>query len=625
MSQIWLPACAYAPVCLTGRRSQTTERCFSMALISLKDVSIQFGGPPVLQKVTLNIEAGERACLTGRNGEGKSTLLKILAGTLDPDSGEIVRSPNLRVATLTQDVPTEMDGCVFDIVSESTTHLTVGSNHPGAAKFITELQLDTTAHFNSLSGGERRRVLLARALSAEPHLLLLDEPTNHLDIATIEWLETYLARNRFAVLFVTHDRSFLQRVANKVLDLDRGKLAGWDCDYRTFLERKQELLNDEAVYWERQGRLLAKEEAWLRKGIKARRTRNEGRVVSLMKLREQFNQRRHLSGVSQIEVNADSNSGNQVIQTENVSYAWDPEQPVIRNLNVRIIRGERIGIIGANGSGKTTLLNLLCGRLKPDSGMIKTGTRLSLCFLDQMRTELDLGKTILENIADERDEVEINGRRKHVYGYLEEFLFSAERARTRVEALSGGERARLLLAKLFTRPGNLLVMDEPTNDLDLETLELLEEQLANFQGTLLLVSHDRSFLDNVVTATIVIEAPDKIRMYPGGYTDWLQQRPTTVTPANNAVKKKSVRAQKTSLRLSFKEKQERDELPGMIEKLEKEIDDLQSKVADPVIYQSDPAQAALLTRRLPEAQTELEELFERWTAVEERAMEAGEL
>jgi ABC transport system ATP-binding/permease protein len=596
-----------------------------MALISLKDVSIQFGGPPVLQKITLNIEAGERACLTGRNGEGKSTLLKILAGTLEPDSGEIVRSPDLRVATLTQDVPPEIDGCVFDIVSESTAHLTAGSHHPGASKFITELKLDATAYFNALSGGQRRRVLLARALSSEPHLLLLDEPTNHLDIATIEWLETYLARKRFAVLFVTHDRSFLQRVANKVLDLDRGKLAGWDCDYRTFLERKQELLNDEMVYWEKQGRLLAKEEAWLRKGIKARRTRNEGRVASLMKLREQFNQRRHLSGVSQIEVNTDSNSGDQVIQTKNLSYAWDPEQPVIKNLNLRIRRGERIGIIGANGSGKTTLLNLLCGRLKPSSGMIKTGTRLSLCFLDQMRTELDPEKTILKNIADERDEVEINGRRKHVYGYLEEFLFSAERARTRVAALSGGERARLLLAKLFTRPGNLLVMDEPTNDLDLETLELLEEQLANFPGTLLLVSHDRSFLDNVVTSTIVIDAPDKIRMYPGGYTDWLQQRPTTATPVNNAVKKKNTRTQKTNLRLSFKEKLERDELPAMIEKLEEEIDDLQTKVADPSIYQSDPAQAALLTRRLPEAQTELEKLFDRWASVEERAIEAGEL
>jgi len=596
-----------------------------MALITLKNVSVQFGGPSILDNVNLNIEEGERACVTGRNGEGKTTLLKIIGGLLEPDSGQIIRRPDLRVSVLSQDVPSDMAGTVFDIVHQAAEHLHENQHHSGADRFLTELNLDGDALFNSLSGGMRRRVLLARALADHPHLLLLDEPTNHLDIATIEWLESYLLRSRMAVLFVTHDRAFLQSVANKVLDLDRGQLSGWNCDYRTFLERKQNLLNDDAVFWERQGRLLAKEEAWLRKGIKARRTRNEGRVASLLKLRQQFSERRHISGVSQIAVNIDDASGEQVIKAENVTFAWPESDPVIKNLSLRVIRGERIGIIGPNGSGKTTLLNLLCGRMIPDVGEIKTGARVTLCFLDQMRSELDLNKTIIENIADDKEEVEINGKRKHVYGYLEEFLFSAERARTKVGALSGGERARLLLAKLFTRPGNLLVLDEPTNDLDVETLELLEEQLANFTGTLLLVSHDRAFLDNVVTSTIVIEAPAQINVYPGGYSDWLSQRPKRVETKVAREAKQPKKNSSPSIRLSFREKREREELPILIENLEAEISGIHASLADPVIYQSAPAEAAAATARLPEAEQELEELFERWTIIEERAVEAGEL
>lgn len=595
-----------------------------MALISLKEVSIQFGGPAVLDGIRLNIESGERACVTGRNGEGKSTLLKILSGEVEPDSGDVIRQAGLRVAVLSQDVPSDMPGTAEEIVSQSTSHLHESEHHPGADRFLTELGIEGNAVFNTLSGGMRRRVLLARALAADPHLLLLDEPTNHLDIATIEWLEKYLLRSRCATLFVTHDRSFLQGVANKVLDLDRGQLSGWNCGYRTFLRRKQELLKDEMVLWERKSKLLAREEAWLRKGIKARRTRNEGRVSALKALREQFRERRLESGVSKLAINSGGRSGTQVLKLKELCYAWPGQPPVIENLSARIIRGERIGIIGSNGSGKTTLIKLLCGKLKPDSGTVTTGTRIELAFLDQMRNQLDLDKTIIENIAEDRDEVVINGVRKHVYGYLEEFLFSADRARTKVSALSGGEKARLLLAKLFTNPGNLLVMDEPTNDLDVETLELLEEQLANYKGTLLLVSHDRTFLDNVVTSTLVLEGGGKVGMYPGGYADWLLQRPeNTITEKKNRAPRKAA-AQKVNTRLSFKEKRERSELPGKIDALETEIAQLQEIMADLTIYQSNPEKAAAASKRLPETEAELEMLFERWAEIEERAAEAGE-
>lgn len=595
-----------------------------MALISLKEISVQYGGPAVLDGVSLNIESGERACVTGRNGEGKSTLLKVLSGEVEPDSGEIIRQPNLRIATLSQDVPSDMRGTAAEIVSSSTLHLDETEHHPGAERFLTELGIEGSAVFNTLSGGMRRRVLLARTLAADPHLLLLDEPTNHLDISTIEWLEKYLQRCRFATLFVTHDRSFLQIVANKVLDLDRGQLSGWNCDYSKFLQRKQELLNDEAVLWARKSKLLAKEEAWLRKGIKARRTRNEGRVAALKVLREQFGERRKESGVSKLAINTGGLSGRQVIKLNDLTYSWPEQSPVVNNFSARIIRGERIGIIGGNGAGKTTLLNLLCGKLQPDSGSVVMGSGIELSFLDQLRGTLDLDKSIIENIAEDRDEIVINGSRKHVYGYLEEFLFSADRARTKVSALSGGEKARLLLAKLFTRPGNLLVMDEPTNDLDVETLELLEEQLANYSGTLLLVSHDRTFLDNVVTSTLVLEGNGKIGMYPGGYADWQQQRPAVVESVKRKNAQQKPAEPKVHKRLSFKEKRERSELPGKIDALETEIAQLQETMADLTIYQSYPQKAEAVSKRLPEAEAELEELFERWTEIEERAVEAGE-
>ena len=465
-------------------------------LLSLKDVSLAFGGPALLDKVSLSVSKGLRAALTGRNGEGKSTLMKVIAGMLEPDSGEIVRAPGLKIAYVSQDVPRDRPG---------------------------------DAAFNALSGGRRRRKILEDAILSQPGLLLLDEPTNHLDIDAIDWLEKMLRRQRdMAVLVVTHDRRFLRRVATRIFDLDRGELSGWECDYTTFLKRKAELLADEAVYWERKSKKLREEEAWIRRGVKARTTRNEGRVAALMELRREFAARREQAGVATMKLDTATPGGMRVLKIKNVSFAYPDggagAKPIISDFTADVLRGERIGILGANGVGKTTLLNILTGRLTPTSGTVTPGTGIEMAFLDQLRGKLDGELTVGENIASDRDEVVVGGVRKHVYSYLADFLFPPERVRTPVKALSGGERARLMLAKLFLTPSNLLVLDEPTNDLDIETLELLEEQLMNYKGTLLLVSHDREFLDNVVTSTFVLEGDGKVRCYPGGYADYEQQK-----------------------------------------------------------------------------------------------------
>ena len=592
-----------------------------MALISLREISIQYGGPAVLDAVSFSIEPGDRACITGRNGEGKSTLLKIIAGLVHPDSGEMIRQPGLRVAYLTQDVPDDIDGTVDDIVEQGIGAAADHAHHPGTGLFLTQLGLDGDVPFNTLSGGLRRRVLLARALVSKPHLLLLDEPTNHLDIDSIEWLENFLRKSRCACLFVTHDRAFLKRVASKVLDLDRGQLAGWDCDYATFVQRKQDLLNDEAVFWERKTKKLAQEEAWIRRGVKARTTRNEGRVAALLKLRQEFSQRRTQSGVSRLQLDAGESSGEQVLKIKDVTFSYPGAEPVIRDFSAKVLRGERIGIIGPNGSGKTTLLNLLCGRLTPERGSVTVGARVQIAFFDQLRAQLDLEASVLHNLADDKDEVVIGGVRKHVYGYLEDFLFTADRSRTPVKALSGGERARLLLAKLFLAPGNLLVMDEPTNDLDVETLELLEEQLLNYTGTLLLVSHDRTFLDNVVTSTFVLEGDGSVGLYPGGYADWLQQRPKAAggTPKKTESAASRLAKPRPPARLSHKEERERKELPEAIERLEGEIAGLHATLCDVALYQKAPASVEAAKARLPLAEAELEAVFARWAAIEERA------
>ncbi len=594
-----------------------------MALISLREISVRFGVQDVLDKVSFTVESGDRACVTGRNGEGKSTLLKVIAGLIQPDGGEILRQPGVRVAYLQQDVPCDMDGTVADIIEQAMPCELKDGHHPGAAPFLTQLGLAGETRFNCLSGGMRRRVMIACALVSDPHVLLLDEPTNHLDIGCIEWLENYLKKSRCACLFVTPDRVFLKKVAVKVLDLDRGRLAGWDCDYMTFLRRKLELLNDEDVNWERKSKKLAQEEAWIRRGVKARTTRNEGRVAALLKMREEFSRRRLSSGVSNLRLNSGDASGDLVLKAEGVSFAYPGGEPLVSGLSVKVLRGERVGIIGPNGSGKTTLLNLLCGSLKPTEGSVRIGSNVKLVFFDQLRGQLDLDGTVVENLAEGREEIVIGGTRKHVYGYLQDFLFTPDRARMPVKALSGGERARLLLAKLFVQPGNLLVMDEPTNDLDIETLEMLEEQLADYPGTLLLVSHDRDFVDNVVTGTFVLEGGGKVGVYPGGYADWLLQRAAMTPPVSDDAEdreqaEQTMRTGRRDGRLSFNEKRERLELPERIHRLEQEIEALQAALCDVALYQREPAKAVETRARLAAVEKELESAFERWMLLEER-------
>ena len=545
-------------------------------LLSLKDVTLAFGGPSVLDGVSLSVSKGLRAALTGRNGEGKSTLMKVIAGELEPDSGEIVRAPGLKTVYVSQEVPADRPG---------------------------------DAAFNALSGGRRRRSILEAALLARPDLLLLDEPTNHLDMETIDWLEGMLRRARdMAVIVVTHDRRFLRRVAAKIFDLDRGELSGWECDYPTFLKRKAELLADEQVYWERKSRKLAQEEAWIRRGVKARTTRNEGRVAALMKLREEFAARRAAAGTASMRLDTAAPGGACVLKAKNLTFAYPgAEKPVIADFTATVLRGERIGILGANGAGKTTLLNLLTGRLTPTAGEVVRGTNVELSFFDQLRSEMRPELTVGENIASDRDEVMVGGVKKHVYSYLADFLFTPERVRTPVRALSGGERARLMLAKLFLKPANLLVMDEPTNDLDVETLELLEEQLLAYSGTLLLVSHDREFLNNVVTSTFALEGDGKVRQYPGGYDDYVRQRAAapdrgTDRRAEAGREKQPPRldngAAPRERKLSYNERRELDALPGRIDALEGELKEIREALADGSVYRTDPARAKALSEAL---------------------------
>ena len=548
-------------------------------LLSLKDVSLAFGGPQVLDRVSLSIHRGLRAALTGRNGEGKSTLMKVIAGQLEPDGGEIVRAPNLRLVYVSQEVPHDRP--------------------------------DDPA-FNALSGGRRRRQILEQALLSRPDVLLLDEPTNHLDVEAIDWLEGMIRRQReMAVLVVTHDRRFLKRVATKILDLDRGELSGWECDYPTFARRKAELLADEAVFWERKSKRLAQEEAWIRRGVKARTTRNEGRVAALMKLREEFAARRAQTGTATLRLDTAAPGGVRVLKIENLGFGYGPAAPIFSHFTADVLRGERIGILGRNGAGKTTLLKLLTGGLRPTEGSVTIGTNVAMTFLDQLRGELKPEQTVGENVASDRDEVTVGGVKKHVYSYLADFLFSPARVRTPVKALSGGERARLLLAKLFLKPTNLLVMDEPTNDLDVETLELLEEQLLAYTGTLLLVSHDREFLDNVVTSTFVLEGDGEVRQYPGGYADYERQRAARDRAAGerNARATDAKPAASRPVRLSYNEKRELDALPDRIDALEREIASIEADLVAGRIYASE---------RLAPAQAELEAAVDRWAELGER-------
>jgi ATP-binding cassette subfamily F protein uup len=596
-----------------------------MALITLQDVSLRFGGDPLLDQVNLVVERGECACLTGRNGSGKTSLLRLLAGLVEPDGGVVQRQPGLRVAYLPQEVPPNLQGSVRELVEAGM------APHPGAEPWerataadavLSRLDLDPEARLEKLSGGLRRRALLARALVGQPDLLLLDEPTNHLDLASIEWLETFLKSRVETLLFVTHDRAFLRKLARRIVDLDRGRLAGWDCDYDTFLRRKQQVLDDEAVAWERLGRRLDQEEAWLRKGVRARRTRNEGRVRALLALRETFSQRRLEQGTSRMQLQATERPGSLALKVSGLGFAYPGEAPIVKELDLRILQGERIGIIGPNGSGKTTLLRLLTGQLAPSAGSVIPGSRIQIGGIDQLRSALDPEKSVAENLADGRDTVILNGRPRHIFAYLQDFLFDPVRARTPVKVLSGGERNRLLLARLFLDPGNFLALDEPTNDLDIETLDLLEEQLAGFEGTLLLVSHDRAFLNQVVTSTLVLEGEGRVAQYAGGYDDWLIQRKTATanedagTPPAATSTPVTAPGRAPRRRLGYNEQRELAVIGGRIEALETELRELQEQMQDPEAYRLPPDMLARRQQRLAELPPAIERLVDRWAELE---------
>jgi len=601
-----------------------------MALISLQDVSLGFGGPRLFDGINLQIEQGEWLGLLGRNGMGKSTLLKLVNGDILPQSGSVSRQQNLRTAYLPQEVPADVVGKVFDIVAGGLDKPYVHDEHHWQGQLqveqvISRMQLDADARFETLSAGMKRRVMLARGLVRDPELLLLDEPTNHLDIASIDWLEGFLKRWGGTLLFVTHDRVFLQRLTTRIVELDRGRLFDWNCSYTTFLERKESMLTAEAEQNVLFDKKLAQEEVWIRKGIEARRTRNEGRVRALKRLREERLARRERPGKVRMQVQAEKRSGKLVIEAENISYAFG-DQPVVSDFTTTIQRGDKVGIIGPNGSGKTTLLRLLLGELSPQSGTVEYGTNLEIAYFDQLRAQLDESKSVLDNVGQGSDNITINGRSRNLNVYLEDFLFSKDRVNAPISALSGGERNRLLLARLFAQPANLLVMDEPTNDLDVETLEILEDLLLDYDGTLLLVSHDRAFLNNIVTSTLAMDGTGQVTETVGGYDDWLRQN-ESAKPEPRARKATVSDAQpvsvSTSKKLSYKEqralesqKRELAELPQRIENLEADIHSLTVEMSAPSFYQQDSAEIARVVNQLKEMQDELAQAYHRWEELE---------
>jgi len=589
-----------------------------MALLSLRDIRVAFGGPPLLEGASLRIEPGERICLLGRNGTGKSTLLRVVNGEIAPDEGEIVRQQGVKVALVPQEVPPGLSGTVNEVVSG-------GPGEIAAEKAISRLGLSPGADFGTLSGGMQRRVLVARALSRNPDILLLDEPTNHLDIDAISRLENFLLRDARTLLFVTHDRMFLRKLATRIVELDRGRLRDWACDYDTYLERREADLSAEGARHARFDKRLAEEETWIRKGVKARGTRNEGRVRALEKMREERRGRREEVGTVRMQAQRAVPSGRLVAEVRGVEAGYG-DRPVLRDFSTTILRGDRVGIIGPNGSGKTTLLRVLLGELPPRNGTVRLGTRLTVAYSDQLRERLDEEKTVAENIGDGSDTVTVNGRSRHVIGYLKDVLFSPDRARSPVRVLSGGERNRLQLAKLFTKPFNLLVLDEPTNDLDIETLDLLEDLLLEYAGTLLLVSHDRAFLNNVVTSTLVIEANGTVAEYAGGYDDWLKQGGEGVSPgaeSSPSPREKPRPKREGPRKLSFKERRELSELPGRIRdaetgiaSLEAERDELQRSMADPAFYRRDGGRVAQARARLEAVQAGIEDAYRLWESLE---------
>jgi ATP-binding cassette subfamily F protein uup len=635
-----------------------------MPLIALDHISMAYGHLPLLEDASMQIEPRERVCLIGRNGTGKSTLLQIMSGDVIPDAGTIWTLPGTRIARLVQDVPLSDNRPVFDIVSDGLGELgDLAAAYHHAAIAVAEhgtdaslatlgrlqheleerdgwsveqrveivlqrLDLPADTIVDTLSGGWKRRVLLARALVAQPDLLLLDEPTNHLDIEAMMWLETFLVDYPGAVVFVTHDRVFLQRVATRIVELDRGRLTSWPGDYATFLRKKDEWLANEAIHNDKFDKRLAQEEAWLRQGVKARRTRDEGRVRRLMAMREERAARRGLVGAVRMQADASERSGQMVFELEQVTKAFEGV-PVVQNVSTRVMRGDRIGLIGPNGAGKTTLLRLLIGELEPDAGEVRRGANVQIAYYDQQREQLDPERTVFDTVGDGNDTVTVNGRTQHVHGYMRDFLFSAERVNSPVKALSGGERNRLLLARLFTRPANVLVLDEPTNDLDIETLELLEAFLTDWPGTLLLVSHDRAFIDDVVTSTLVFEGDGRVQEFVGGYEDWLRQRGEPALAAESSAPRREKASQPAETaraemarapraKLSYREQQELKQLPAGIEALETEQRRLEKAVAAGDFYKESADTIKQTLARIEAVRDELAALYARWDELDGR-------
>ncbi len=626
-----------------------------MALIGMRDVCWGFGETPLLENLTFQIEKGERVCLVGRNGVGKSTLLKLLGGEMLPDSGDVWRRQGISVAALEQDVPAGFDGTIFDVVAEGLGEtgralaehsrickITEAGDNCRLAKRRDELQhmldsgggwelltrventlsrtgLDPESRFADLSAGLKRRTLFARALAGKPDLLLLDEPTNHLDIDTIIWMEEFILRHVKTLLFVTHDRAFLKKIAGRILELDRGQLVSYDCDYGTYLKRRQAALAVEETQNRVFDKKLSKEEAWIRKGIKARRTRNEGRVRSLQKMRAAYRERRRQVGNVRLQVQEAERTGKLVIEARKVSFSYG-QAPIVDDFSTAIMRGDKVGIIGPNGVGKTTLLKILLKSASPETGSVRHGTNLEVVYFDQLRAQLDEQKSVQANIAGGNDFIIFNGQKRHVISHLQDFLFSPERCRTPVYVLSGGEKNRLLLAKLFTKPANVLVLDEPTNDLDAETLELLEELIFDYRGTLLLVSHDRTFLNNVVTSTIVFEGNGQVVEYVGGYDDWLSQRPQGATerlPGKNSPKKVRLKSKaRPSLKLGYMQQREIQDLPQKIEALESRQKELYAIMSDPLFYKKEKDEIAGVKSDFDRVEGEIETAYRRWEELE---------
>ena len=630
-----------------------------MALLSFQDVSVTFGGLPLLDRVHLQVKKGERICLLGRNGEGKTTILRLISGEIEPDNGVISLNSGIKVAGLSQELPPNLKGSVYDVVADGLGRIgalleeyqqLTGSLAKGADKtaikkieklqeeleraqgwqirqhvdmVLTRLSLDPDLRFENLSVGFRRRVLLARALVAEPDILLLDEPTNHLDLPSISWMEEFLQKYRGTIIFVTHDRIFLQKLATRIIEVDRGRLVNWECGYRKFLERRQASLEVEGAQRDQFKRKLAKEEEWIRKGIKARRTRNEGRIRELIKMREVQQAWRKSAGSARIHIQEAERTGKLVIEAAGISHGYGGD-PIIKDFSTRIIRGDRIGIIGPNGVGKSTLLKILLKDIEPDKGRVRTGARLEAVYFDQLRTQINEDMTVQENIAEGKDMILINGVQRHVIGYLKDFLFSPERARSPVRILSGGERNRLLLARLFTKPSNVLVLDEPTNDLDMETLEVLEERILEYSGTILLVSHDRAFLNNVVTSTLVFEDDGVVTEYAGGYDDWINQRPGQGDQKSSGKKdktgkkayRKRLKKEDGPRKLTFKERGELERLPGRIEELEQERNRVYEQMSSPEFYRGESEEISQTQTRLEGLERELDETYEKWEELE---------